>query len=157
MLVLIGAALAAALLGLSLWTSSASERSSGWDTRVASSQVTDFARLTVPASAVDVRWGYQNGLQDDLAVLSFRLPQDGVDGFTAGLGVGQWTEGSSPAGPALTGFRRAGAPDPTGSLPLREGTFESLPPAHEAVATTVWLATGGDGFTQVWVYAANIP
>ncbi|MGV9268823.1 hypothetical protein ACWDRR_29625 [Kitasatospora sp. NPDC003701] len=148
--------MAATLLGLSLWMSSAAERGADWDPGVASSQVTDFARLPVPASAVDVHWGYQNGLQDDLAVLSFRLPQDEVERFAAGLGVGAWTEGGHVDSPALTGFRQVGAPDPTGSVPLREGSFESLPPGHEAVATTVWLASTADGFAQVWVYAVNM-
>ncbi|WP_406198819.1 hypothetical protein OH807_15365 [Kitasatospora sp. NBC_01560] len=146
------------LLALSIRMYSRFEQASAtWDSGVASTQVVDFAGLRTPATAVDLRWGYLNGLQDDAAVLSFRLPPGEVDGFAAGLGIERWTGTSSVQNVALEGLRRVGAPDPAASSSLREGEFELRPPAHEAVSTTVWLAPAADGSTQVWVYAMNTP
>lgn len=160
-LVLLTAALTVVAAALVVWSIRMSTRveraSTTWDTGMASARVIEFTDLRVPGSAVDIRSGYLNGLQDDSAVVSFRLPTDQVDGFTAGLGIGRWEEVRRVTDTALDGFRHVGAPDPTGAFPLRRGVFQSQPPVHEAVTTTVWLGSPAEGSTQVWVYTVNTP
>ncbi|MFF1902504.1 hypothetical protein [Kitasatospora sp. NPDC058218] len=164
-LVVLPVLLLAAIVGGLRWIDEAdrhpapdSGRPGAWVTTMTAAQVAEFAQVRIPASAADLRWGLQNGFQDDVAVLAFRLPQGEDASFTESLGVGRWDDGGAMDSTALAHFQHVGSPAPPASLPLREGEIKSWQPGHsKAVATTVWLAPGTDGFTQVWVYAMDVP
>ncbi|MER6365033.1 hypothetical protein [Kitasatospora sp. NPDC001527] len=128
-----------------------SGRPGAWMT-VSSEEVSRFARVGIPASAVDVRWAYQNGFQDDLAFLAFRLPQTGLEDFKSGLPVSEWTDSGHQLAIDMDGFQHAGAPDPSDAHPLTCGGFLSPAPAKR-IATRVCLAPQPDGTGQVWVRA----
>ncbi|MER7704271.1 hypothetical protein ABTX81_15390 [Kitasatospora sp. NPDC097605] len=123
---------------------------------VSSEEVSRFARVPVPTAAVDVRWAYQNGFQDDLAFLSFRLPQAGLDDFKSSLPVTRWREGGYIDSGDLDGFLHMGAPDPSTVSSLTCGSFYS-PGAAKQVGTTACFAGQADGTSQVWVSAMQTP
>ncbi|MFF2661367.1 hypothetical protein ACFVUH_28880 [Kitasatospora sp. NPDC058032] len=128
-----------------------SGRPGAW-TAVSSEEVSRFVRVGIPAAAADVRWAYQNGFQDDLAVLAFRLPQAGLEDFKSGLPVSGWAETGQQPVIDMDGFQHAGAPDPSDAHPLTCGGFLSPAPAKR-IATRVCLAPQPDGTSQVWVRA----
>ncbi|MFJ6383829.1 hypothetical protein ACIQI7_27965 [Kitasatospora sp. NPDC092039] len=136
-----------------------SGRPGSWLT-VPSEFVAEFSRVRPPASATEVRWSYLKGLQDDQAFLAFRLPPGEEQAFLAGLGISvKPGTGISLGGWSVTGFQRAGAPDPKAAGPLREGSFlaEPLPGHNKRLAATLRLATEADGGTRVWVEAGDAP
>nr|BFD91372.1 hypothetical protein KitaXyl93_27320 [Kitasatospora sp. Xyl93] len=136
-----------------------SGRPGSWMT-VSLEQVIEFSRVRPSASAVEVRWSYLKGLQDDLAFLSFRLPPGAEQGFLADLGITMGPHPGTGFGSyTLEGFRRAGAPAPATAGPLRYGSFiaEPLPGHNKRLGETVWLAAEADGGTRVWVEAADSP
>ncbi|MFF2351656.1 hypothetical protein ACFVVL_17945 [Kitasatospora sp. NPDC058115] len=128
-----------------------SGRPGAWTT-VSSEEVSRFTRVGIPVAAVDVRWAYQNGFQDDLAFLAFRLPQTGLEDFKSGLPVSEWTDGGQQPVLDADGFQHAGAPVPSDARPLTCGGFLSPAPAKR-IATRVCLAPHPDGTSQVWVRA----
>ncbi|MFF7455098.1 hypothetical protein [Kitasatospora sp. NPDC008115] len=128
-----------------------SGRPGAWMT-VSPEEVSQFTRVGIPAAAADVRWGYQNGFQDDFAVLTFRLPQTGLEEFKGALAVSEWAESTYVQSVDLAGFQHVGAPDPTSMLPLSCGDFYSPAPAKN-IATRVCLAPQPGGTSQVWVSA----
>ncbi|MFE7563223.1 hypothetical protein [Kitasatospora sp. NPDC057500] len=130
-----------------------SGRPGAWMT-VSSDEVSRFARVPVPTAAVDVRWAYQNGFQDDLAFLAFRLPQTGLNEFRDSLPVTEWREGKYIDSGDLGGFLHIGAPDPSTVSPLACGSFYS-PGGAKQVGTTVCFAEQADGASQVWVSAVQ--
>ncbi|MED7954697.1 hypothetical protein [Streptomyces sp. BE303] len=137
-----------------------SGRPGSWMTTLTATEISEFTQVPIPAGAVDARWGYTKGFQDDTAVLAFRLPADEVDRFTAGLREATWKEAARPPDTgALRDLQRIGAPDPLSALTLRYGTFVSHLPGHtKRVASQVWLGpSAGDSPVQVWVYAMNVP
>ncbi|MFF2953604.1 hypothetical protein ACFVVU_19935 [Kitasatospora sp. NPDC057965] len=115
-------------------------------------EVSRFAHVGIPAAAIDIRWGYQNGFQDDFAVLAFRVPQAGLEDFKGTLTVSGWAESRYVQGVDLAGFQHVGAPDPSSTLPLTCGDFYSPGPAKQ-IGTRVCLAARDDGTSQVWVSA----
>ncbi|MQS12384.1 hypothetical protein F7Q99_08810 [Streptomyces kaniharaensis] len=120
----------------------------------------EFTRVRPPGSASELRWAYQKGFQDDLAVLSFRLPPGEEAGFLAGLGITVRPSGKRPLDDLpRRGFQQAGAPDPGGAGALRDGSFlaEPLPGHSKRLSATVWLASEADGGTRAWVYAMDAP
>ncbi|MFJ9443950.1 hypothetical protein ACIRRH_19045 [Kitasatospora sp. NPDC101235] len=136
-----------------------SGRPGSWMT-VTSEFVTEFSRVRPPASASEVHWAYQKGLQDDAAFLSFRLPPGEEERFLADLRVTVKPSFKNYVGDGtVEGLQRAGAPDPRGAGPLREGSFlaEPLPGHNKRLAATLWLASEADGGTRVWVEAGDSP
>ncbi|MFE7526709.1 hypothetical protein ACFU7Y_13400 [Kitasatospora sp. NPDC057542] len=136
-----------------------SGRPGSWMT-VTSEFVMEFSRVRPPASAGEVHWAYQKGFQDDSAYLSFRLPPGEEERFLADLKMTVKPSFENRVdSSALTGFQRAGAPDPKAAGPLREGSFlaEPLPGHNKRLAATVWLAAEADGGTRVWVDAGDSP
>ncbi|MER5355896.1 hypothetical protein ABT093_36950 [Kitasatospora sp. NPDC002551] len=132
-----------------------SGRPGAWMT-TSSDEVSRFAHVGIPTAAIDIRWGYQNGFQDDLVALAFRLPQAGLEDFKATLPVSEWSAKKYVQGAYLDGFQHIGAPDPTNSFPLTHGGFQSLSTAKR-ISTSVYLAPWPDGTTQVWVSAVHSP
>ncbi|MFD4905840.1 hypothetical protein [Kitasatospora purpeofusca] len=119
-------------------------------------QVADLTRVPVPAFAVDVRWGHQNGFQYDLGVQSFRLPSEQTGTFRDGLAVAEW-RASKPLDPGTDdGLVHIGAPDPRTEPSMTCGLFESRPPGH-VTTTSVCLAPWSDGTSQIWVSAVRTP
>ncbi len=155
-------ALPVAALGLLYWAYEAdrnpaddSGRPGAWMSATAE-QVSDLAHVPVPASAVDVRWGHQNGFQYDLGVIAFRLPGEQTSTFRDGLAVTQWRAAAPGDADAADGLLHIGAPDPRAESATTCGSFESRPSGH-VTTTLVCLAPRSDGTSQVWVSAVRTP
>ncbi|MFF7592096.1 hypothetical protein ACFZCK_31910 [Kitasatospora purpeofusca] len=123
---------------------------------VGADEVSRFTRVVIPAQADDVRWGYRKGFQDDFAVLSFRIPQAGLEDFRGSLHVSDWAENKYIQSVDLDGFVHIGAPDPSSASPLTCGGYIS-PGTAKNVATRICVASRSDGTSQVWVSAFHTP
>ncbi|MFD8320473.1 hypothetical protein [Kitasatospora purpeofusca] len=123
---------------------------------VDANEVSRFTRVGIPAQADDIRWGYKKGFQDDFAVLTFRIPQTGLDDFQGGLPVSRWAENKYIQSVDLDGFLHIGAPDPSNASPLTCGGYLS-PGKAKNVATEICVASRSDGTSQVWVSAFHTP
>ncbi|MFJ8434504.1 hypothetical protein ACIQ9P_24710 [Kitasatospora sp. NPDC094019] len=132
-----------------------SGRPGAWMT-VDRDEVSRFAHVTVPVSAEDIRWGYQNGFQDDFVVLAFRIPQGELEQYKSALPASGWTDTSYVPQIDLDGFQHIGAPDPSTTPPLTCGDFYTPGPAKN-IGTQVCVASRSDGTSQVWVSAVHTP
>ncbi|WP_157855249.1 hypothetical protein [Kitasatospora purpeofusca] len=132
-----------------------SGRPGAWMT-VDRDEVSGFAHVTVPVSAQDVRWGYQNGFQDDFAVLAFRIPQDELEEYKSSLPASEWTDRQYVQRVDLDGFQHIGAPAPSTTSPLTCGGFYT-PGKAKNIGTRICLTSRSDGTSQVWVSAFHTP
>ncbi|MFD7413699.1 hypothetical protein [Kitasatospora purpeofusca] len=132
-----------------------SGRPGAWMT-VDRDEVSGFAHVTVPVSAEDVRWGYQNGFQDDFAVLAFRIPQGELEEYKGSLAASGWADTKYVPQIDLDGFQHIGVPAPSTTSPLTCGDFYTLGKAKN-IGTRVCVASRSDGTSQVWVSAVHTP
>ncbi|MFF2042267.1 hypothetical protein ACFVVX_17715 [Kitasatospora sp. NPDC058170] len=132
-----------------------SGRPGSWVTGATSARVADFAHLRIPASAVELHWGYQIGFQGDYAVLSFRLPEGDTAGFVQATGVVRWDTAWPPDGTALKAFQHIGAADPTALPMIRRGSLVPESPGHDATGVVIWIASEPGGTDQIWVEAVD--
>ncbi|WP_143608509.1 hypothetical protein [Streptomyces sp. CB03234] len=118
----------------------------GWDRTIPQAEVEAYARVTVPAVARDIRWGYKHGFQDDAAALTFVMPSAEVGIFLRSID-GEHEEF----------FAKIDAPGPEEfQKSVSRGVRFTQPTAGTAEDLNIWTAKVAEAEARVWIEAFDL-
>lgn len=113
-------------------------------------EAADRIKVTVPAGAVEVTWAYIAGFQDDIVMLSFRMPEAELEAYLRANHVDLPLEPGTQR-TSWADFPRYGAgPAPEAVADGRHGSRPA--DGHGYIPVTVSVGPPENGLVRVWIH-----